>query len=38
VLKGNRKVNPVYYYFNDLTPGEYNTMLEMSSLENQSLD
>ena len=38
VLKGNRKVNPVYYYFNDLTPDEYNTMLEMSSLENQSLD
>jgi len=38
VLKGNRKVNPVYYYFNDLTPEEYNTMLELSSQENQSLD
>ena len=38
VIKGNRKVNPVYYYFNDLTPEEYETMLEMSSLENQSLD
>jgi len=38
VVKGNRKVNPVYYYFNDLTPEEYDTMLEMSSQENQSLD
>ncbi len=38
VIKGNRKVNPVYYYFNDLTPEEYDTMLEMSSQENQSLD
>ena len=38
VVKGNRKVNPVYYYFNDLTPEEYDRMLEMSSQENQSLD
>jgi hypothetical protein len=38
VIKGGRKVNPVYYYFNDLTPEEYDKMLEMSSQENQSLD
>ncbi|WP_139958615.1 M23 family metallopeptidase [Flavicella sediminum] len=38
VVKGDRKVNPVYYYFNDLTPEEYDKMLEMSSQENQSLD
>jgi hypothetical protein len=38
VIKGKRKVNPVYYYFNDLTPEEYDKMLEMSSQENQSLD
>ncbi len=38
VTKGDKKVNPVYYYFNDLTPEEYDRMLEMSSQENQSLD
>jgi murein DD-endopeptidase MepM/ murein hydrolase activator NlpD len=38
VIKGKRKVNPVYYYFNDLTPEEYARMLELSSQENQSLD
>ena len=38
VVKGNRKVNPIYYYFNDLTPEEYDMMLDMASKENQSLD
>ena len=38
VIKGNRKLNPVYFYFSDLTPEEYNRMLEMASQENQSLD
>ena len=38
VHKNNQKVNPVYYYFNDLTPEEYDRMLELASLENQSLD
>jgi len=38
VKKGNRKLNPVYFYHNDLTPEEYETMLILSSQENQSLD
>ena len=38
VIKGNRKLNPVYFYFSDLTPEEYDRMLEMASQENQSLD
>jgi murein DD-endopeptidase MepM/ murein hydrolase activator NlpD len=38
VVKGNRKMNPIYYYFNDLTPEEYDMMLDMASKENQSLD
>ncbi len=38
VVKNNRKMNPMYYYFSDLTPEEYDTMLEMASQENQSLD
>jgi hypothetical protein len=38
VTKGNRKLNPVYFYFSDLTPEEYDRMLELASQENQSLD
>jgi murein DD-endopeptidase MepM/ murein hydrolase activator NlpD len=38
VIKGKRKLNPVYFYFSDLTPEEYDRMLEMASQENQSLD
>lgn len=38
VKKGNQKLNPIYFYHNDLTPEEYETMLELSSQENQSLD
>lgn len=38
VVKNGRKVNPVNYYFNDLTSEEYDIMLELSSKENQSFD
>lgn len=38
VIKGNKKVNPVNYYFNDLTAEEYDRMLDLSSQENQSFD
>ena len=38
VKKGNQRMNPVYFYHNDLTPEEYETMLVLSSQENQSLD
>lgn len=34
--KGER-VNPVYFFFNDLTPEEYKKILELASIENQSL-
>jgi len=38
VIKGKRKLNTVYFYFSDLTPEEYDRMLELASQENQSLD
>lgn len=38
VYKDGRKVNPVQYYYNDLTPEEYDKMLELASKENQSFD
>ncbi|REJ81606.1 MAG: M23 family peptidase [Bacteroidetes bacterium] len=38
VRKGGTPVNPVNYYFNDLTPEEYEIMLEISSRAGQSFD
>jgi murein DD-endopeptidase MepM/ murein hydrolase activator NlpD len=38
VRKNNRTVNPIYYFFNDLSPDEYETLLDLSKLPNQSLD
>ncbi|RRO19692.1 M23 family metallopeptidase [Flavobacteriaceae bacterium 14752] len=38
VLKNGRHVNPIYHYFNDLTPEQFEAMINNSALENQSLD
>lgn len=38
VEKDNEKVNPVHYYFNDLTPKQYEKMIFISSNSGQSLD
>lgn len=38
VRKDGRAINPIYYFFNDLTPEEYEQLLELSKLPNQSLD
>ena len=38
VHKNGQKVNPAHYYFNDLTPAQYEAMFEASEVENQSLD
>jgi murein DD-endopeptidase MepM/ murein hydrolase activator NlpD len=38
VLKNNKKVNPVHYYFNDLTPEEFDKMIFISSNSGQSFD
>ncbi|RZS98235.1 M23 family metallopeptidase [Cecembia calidifontis] len=37
VLKDGKYVNPVNYFFKDLTPEEYDLILELASKENQSL-
>lgn len=37
VIQNGNKVNPVYFFFNDLTPEEYDEVLESSSVENQCL-
>jgi len=38
VHKNGRVINPVNFYHGDLTPEEYEIMLEKASQENQSLD
>lgn len=37
VLIGGKKVDPVYYFFNDLTPAEYEEVIEQASRENESM-
>jgi murein DD-endopeptidase MepM/ murein hydrolase activator NlpD len=37
VFVNDKHVNPVHYFFNDLTPAEYEKIVELASIENQSL-
>ncbi|MDV3309615.1 MAG: M23 family metallopeptidase [Cyclobacteriaceae bacterium] len=37
VMVNDKHVNPVHYFFNDLTPAEYEKIVELASIENQSL-
>ncbi|MTI41575.1 M23 family metallopeptidase [Fulvivirga lutimaris] len=37
VIKNGSKINPVHYFFNDLNPDEYEKIVELASIENQSL-
>ena len=34
----NQKIDPINFFFDDLSPEEYDLMLQMSSTENQSFD
>jgi murein DD-endopeptidase MepM/ murein hydrolase activator NlpD len=38
VHKSGVPMNPIYFFFNDLTPREYQAMIEMSSQPSQTLD
>lgn len=38
VIKNGDKVNPINFYFNDLTPEEYDRMIEFASQPTQSFD
>lgn len=37
VLLNGIHINPVHYFFNDLSPAEYEKIIELASVENQSL-
>jgi hypothetical protein len=38
IHKNGKTINPIYYFYNDLTPEEYEQVLEMSESSNQSFD
>lgn len=38
VIKNGEKVNPINYYYNDLSPEQYQLMVEMSNKSSQSFD
>ena len=37
VIQNGKKVDPVYYFYNDLSPEEYEEVLELERQENQSM-
>lgn len=37
VIQNGKKVDPVYYFYNDLSPEEYEEVLELARQENQSM-
>lgn len=38
VIKNNKAVNPVHFFYNDITPEEYDKILELSQLPSQTMD
>lgn len=38
VIRNGTKLNPVHYFFQDLSPQEYEKILELAAANNQSLD
>jgi murein DD-endopeptidase MepM/ murein hydrolase activator NlpD len=38
VIKGGEKVNPINYYYNDLSPEQYELLVELSKKASQSFD
>ena len=38
VIRNNQKINPINYFYNDLTAEQYEKVIEIASKENQSFD
>lgn len=38
VHKGGRPIDPIYFFYNDLTPEQYELILKLAAASNQSLD
>ncbi len=37
VIKNRKKVNPIHYFYQDISNDEYETLLKLASIENESL-
>jgi murein DD-endopeptidase MepM/ murein hydrolase activator NlpD len=37
IIKDGEKVNPIHYFYQDITPEEYEVLVQLASIENQSL-
>lgn len=38
VIKNGTKVDPIYFFYNDLSPEQYNRLLQLAATRNQSFD
>jgi murein DD-endopeptidase MepM/ murein hydrolase activator NlpD len=38
VIRGGKKIDPIHFFFNDLSPEEYDLVRELASQSNQSFD
>ncbi len=38
VIKNGRPIDPIYFFYNDLTPAQFDRMLKQAAASNQSLD
>ncbi len=38
IIRNGSKINPIHFFYNDLTPEEYELILEQAELSNQSFD
>ena len=38
VRRNNRAVNPIYFFYNDITPAQFEQMLDLSARPSQSMD
>lgn len=38
VIKSDRKIDPIYFFYNDLSPEQYNRLLQLAATRNQSFD
>jgi murein DD-endopeptidase MepM/ murein hydrolase activator NlpD len=38
VIKNGNKIDPIYFFYNDLTPEQFDRLLKLAAASNQSLD
>jgi murein DD-endopeptidase MepM/ murein hydrolase activator NlpD len=38
VIKNGEKINPINYFYNDISPAQYQQLIELASRANQSFD